>query len=152
MKRLGRVGHCLSVILGAFLGTFAFLALCVIIAAKPIREAVLSAHGILVSSKPLELASCAQLVQNKMAQRLCLCARQKTASLSATPAAPAVFRHVQGRSATRLMRALLNSFVSHDKDDVLACQILGRRGCHRQLISHNLELALLTDPSPRLVP
>ncbi|WP_456770036.1 hypothetical protein [Bradyrhizobium sp. USDA 4448] len=42
-------------ILGACLGTFCFLVLGAIIAAKPIRESILSAHGILVSSKPLEL-------------------------------------------------------------------------------------------------
>lgn len=57
MKRLGRFGHCLSLILGASLGTFGFLVLGAIIAAKPIREGILSAHGILVSSKPLELSA-----------------------------------------------------------------------------------------------
>lgn len=56
MKRLGRFGHCLSLIIGACLGTFGFLVLGAIIAAKPIRESILSAHGILVSSKPLELS------------------------------------------------------------------------------------------------
>jgi hypothetical protein len=55
MKRLGRIGHCLSLVIGACIGTFAFLVLGAIIAAKPIQEAVLSAHGILVSSKPLQL-------------------------------------------------------------------------------------------------
>jgi hypothetical protein len=57
MKRLGRFGHCLSLIVGACLGTFAFLVLAVLVSAKPIREAVLSAHGILVSSKPLDLTA-----------------------------------------------------------------------------------------------
>ena len=63
-----------------------------------------------------------------------------------------VLRRVCGPSAKRLMRALLDSFVSHDKDDVLACQVLRRRRCHRQLISHDLELALLGYAGPRLVP
>ena len=67
-------------------------------------------------------------------------------------AASAVLRRVRGRSTKRLMRALLDSFVSHDKDDVLACQVFGRRRCHRQLISHDLELALLSVAGPRLVP
>jgi hypothetical protein len=50
------------------------------------------------------------------------------------------------------MRALFDSFVSHDKDDVLAGQVFGRRRCHRQLISHDLELASLSDAGPCLVP
>jgi polyhydroxyalkanoate synthesis regulator phasin len=57
MKRMGRVGTCLSLIAGACIGTFAFLVLGAIIAAKPIREGILSAHGILVSSKPIELTA-----------------------------------------------------------------------------------------------
>ncbi|SFM57157.1 hypothetical protein SAMN05216573_102604 [Bradyrhizobium sp. Rc3b] len=57
MKRMGRIGHCLSVTFGALLGTFAFLTLGVIVSAKPVREAILSAHGVLVSSKPLELTA-----------------------------------------------------------------------------------------------
>jgi hypothetical protein len=47
---------------------------------------------------------------------------------------------------------LLDSFVSHDKNDVLACQVFNRLRCYRQLISHDLELALLGDAGPRLVP
>lgn len=56
MKRLGKFGHCLSLIVGSLIGTFCFLVLGAIIAAKPVREAVLSAHGILISSKPLDLS------------------------------------------------------------------------------------------------
>lgn len=57
MKRLGKVGHCLSVIVGAGLGTFAFLVLGVILTGKPIQQELLSAHGILVTSKPTELTA-----------------------------------------------------------------------------------------------
>jgi hypothetical protein len=100
----------------------------------------------------LPLASCAQLVQNKMgATAMFVCPPEDSQSLGDTGSSCRVSL-CPGEIGNRLMRALLNSFVSHDKDDVLACQILGRRGCHRQLISHNLELALLTDPGPRLVP
>lgn len=57
MKRLGMFGSCLSLFFGACAGVFAFLVLGVILTARPIQEELLSAHGILVSSKPIELTA-----------------------------------------------------------------------------------------------
>jgi hypothetical protein len=55
MKRLGKVGHCLSIIVGTFLGSFCFLLLATLITAKPVRDTILSAHGVLIASKPTPL-------------------------------------------------------------------------------------------------
>lgn len=57
MNRLGKTGQCFSLFFGATLGTFCFLALCAIFEAKPIRDTILSAHGILTANKPISLTS-----------------------------------------------------------------------------------------------
>lgn len=57
MKRLGRIGQYTSLLLGATIGTFAFLVLSSIFVAKPIKDTILSAHGILVANKPTQLTA-----------------------------------------------------------------------------------------------
>ena len=57
MRRLGKIGQCASLVLGTAIGTFCFLALCTIFIGKPIRDTILSAHGILTSNKPVTLTT-----------------------------------------------------------------------------------------------
>ena len=69
MKRLGKLGHCLSLIAGSAIGTACFLFLCALLVGGPVRDTIFSAHGILTANKPATITESQktlilELVQN----------------------------------------------------------------------------------------